>query len=391
MKRVAVIFEEDIFNPKGAFNAKLQRIRHLKGFEVTVFCIQTSYGPVERFFLPRRSISRISEKDLGHPWKLVFEGVEFKMLWKPYSILDHFLFYKLHVRPLRYPRFLRKCAELLKDFDLVSAHSFEGGLAALEANRLYGVPFTMTWHGSDIHTKPFKYRCIFARTASLISGAEMNFFVSKALLDKSEHIGPGKKMVLYNGCDSAFHPFAVQEKCALRARYGVSDSKVVCFAGALVPVKNASLLPKLFESIKESYAGNLSFWIVGGGPLMGKIEAADKVGIRFFGDVHHARMAEIFNCADLIVLPSLNEGLPLVLLEAVSCGCRAVGSNAGGIPEVIGEEHCVDPEAHDFVQKLAAKAVEALDSSELQTVNPDMDWAVTAEREASAYKAILEA
>lgn len=387
MKRIAVIFEDDVFNRKGSFFAKLERIRHLEGFQVDVFCIQTSYGPVERLLLPRRRLDGIPEGKLGHPSTLEFGGVRFNMLWKPYSILDHFLFFKLHLRPVRYPRFLKRCAGLFRDYDLVSAHSFEGGLAALEAKRLYGIPYTVSWHGSDIHTKPFKYPCIFTRTAEIIKEAETNFFVSRALLDKSGTIGPGNKMVLYNGCDASFRRFPEEERQSLRAEYGVSDAKVVCFAGALVPIKNAGLLPEIFAGIRRAYKGNLAFWVIGDGALRHSMEASDTVGIRFWGDVPHDVMPRLFNCVDLLVLPSRNEGLPLVLLEALRCGASVAGTRVGGIPEVAGEEYTVAP-GEDFTSAFAEKAVEILGNPAPQPVPSDMDWAVTAAREAAAYNAI---
>ena len=388
MKQIAVIFEDDIFNRKGSFVAKLERVKHLEGFRVDVFCIQTSYGPIERLLLPKRSLDGVSERRLGHPSTLEFGGVTFNMLWKPYSILDHFLFFKLRLRPLRYPRFLKRCAGLLKGYDLVSAHSFEGGRAALEAKKLYGVPFTVTWHGSDIHTKPFKYHCIFGQTGTLLREAGANLFVSRALLLQSDTIGPGNKLVLYNGCDSAFLRLPDNERLRLREEFGVLGTRVICFAGALVPIKNVNLLPDIFEAIQRRYSGPLSFWIIGDGPQRAAVEASAGVDIRFLGDVPHELMPQYFNCVDMFVLPSKNEGCPLVLLEALRCGAGAIGSRVGGIPEVVGMDNTV-PLGPGFVEAMAARAVELLESPAAQSASPDMDWSVTADREAAAYNAII--
>ena len=52
--------------------------------------------------------------------------------------------------------------------------------------------------------------------------------------------------------------------------------------------------------------------------------------------------------ADVLILPSINEGLPLTVVEGLACGCNVVGSLVGGIPEVIGEDNCVDLNAHNL-------------------------------------------
>ena len=123
MKRVAIVFEEDIFNQKGTFHAKLERVRHLAArpeLEVEVFCVQVRYTWIERLLLGKRWLEGVSERRLGRPERLDFDGVSYRMLWMPYSILDHFLFFKLGRRPLFYPRFLRRKAALLKGFDWLS-------------------------------------------------------------------------------------------------------------------------------------------------------------------------------------------------------------------------------------------------------------------------------
>ena len=47
------------------------------------------------------------------------------------------------------------------------------------------------------------------------------------------------------------------------------------------------------------------------------------------------RMADIYNAADLFVLPSLSENLPNTIMEAMACGVPCIGFNVGGIPEMI--------------------------------------------------------
>ncbi len=385
MKRVAIVFEEDIFNQKGTFLSKLERARHLAAdpeLEVDVFCVQLSYGPIERTLLGKRFLDGKAEHKIGHPDTLSFKGLPYQMIWKSYGVADHFLFYKLGLRPWFYPRFLKRLSERLKDYDFISAHSFEGAFVAREAKRRYGIPYSVTWHGSDIHTNPFKYPCIKAETASLIAEAEINYFVSKALLKTSEAVGPGRKTVLPNGVDAAFQKRSEAERLLLRRKHCVEGVKVIAFMGNLFKIKQAELLPEIYAKMKRK---DLVFWVIGDGPLLGSIRKAAP-DFRFFGNLPHESLPELMNCIDLVVLPNKEKGMVLVLAEALSSGCKAVGSLTGGIPEVIGEQNCVplddDPEA--FCAAFAAKALQILDDPQAPDFDPrHFDWAEISAKESS--------
>lgn len=385
--RIAIVFEENLFDRKGAFLAKWERARHLQGREgiqADVFCVQQFYGPIVGALLGKRTMDGVPEKDWVGRKELDVNGVTFRMLWMRYSVLDHFLFYKLKVRPLLYPLFLRRMAKLLKNYDLVSAHSFEGGGLAREAYLQFGIPFTMSWHGSDIHTKPYRYPCIVADTVDLMATAKMNFFVSKALMEQSNLLGPGKKQVLYNGCDEAFRPIVGVKK---------EDVRVIAYVGSLVKLKNAHLLPAIFKRIKEIWEGKpLLFWIIGDGKQRSLVEGEMEVACTFMGDVDFARMPLLMNEMDLLVLPSRNEGLGMVLQEAIHCGTRAVGSMVGGIPESIGKQYCVpfSDDKDEFVENFARRCVDVLSAPMQQEPNPEMDWNVTARKEIEVYQSMLQ-
>ncbi|MGD8415298.1 MAG: glycosyltransferase, partial [Candidatus Latescibacterota bacterium] len=60
--------------------------------------------------------------------------------------------------------------------------------------------------------------------------------------------------------------------------------------------------------------------------------------VRFEGEKGPHEIALWMNACDLLCLPSLNEGVPNVVLEALSCGLPVVATNVGGIPEVVSSE-----------------------------------------------------
>jgi glycosyltransferase involved in cell wall biosynthesis len=165
------------------------------------------------------------------------------------------------------------------------------------------------------------------------------------------------------------------------------------------------VLPELFARIASGFSGSLKFWIVGDGKLRNQLEASclslpcegapsrhceerSDVAIRFFGNQPSSSMPDIMNCVDVLVIPSLNEGLPLVCAEALRCGANVVGSDVGGVAEVIGTEN-VAPLGDDFVDALAGKALSYLAARSGQTpaalysqsLSEDFSWSRTAARE----------
>ena len=453
MMRLAVIFESSPFDRKGLFNAVHNRVKHLLATgkcTIDVFCVHSRDNAFTRRVRHTPEVPSVDET--------VVDGIRYRLLWYRFSILDNVLLEKLHVRPWLFRRFMESHVDLLKGYDAVIAHSFCGGLFALAAHERFGIPYYVTWHGSDVHTHPWRVPVILEDTRAVMESARCNFFVSRALLEASERIisandvlpvssgdtggaqahnrvapfvhddtvsgvSSVRKEVLYNGVSEDFVKYSPELRAAVRERYGLSvEDKVVAFVGNLVTVKNVLSLPEIFAMIASRLAevsgtlsdscgrsGCLKFWIVGDGKLRAQLETAcserltrhcedripsrhceerSDVAISFFGNQPSSAMPDIMNSIDVLVLPSLNEGLPLVCAEALSCGAAVVGSDVGGIAEVIGSENVV-PLGDSFVNGMAEKVVAALmGQSPSQTLPTDISWDRTAALELAALKSL---
>ncbi len=397
MLRIAVIFESSPFDRKGLFNAVHNRIKHLSGTgecHVDAFCIHSWDTDFTRRV---RHTPEVAER-VEH---VDYDGVTYRMLWYGFSIVDHVMVEKLRCRPLFFRRAVESWLPLLEGYDCISAHSFAGGIVARAASERFGVPYYVSWHGSDIHTHPIRNSLLFRETAEVMKGASCNFFVSEALRKASERIagpdspeGSVRKEVLYNGVSDEFFMFPNHCRKELRGNNGIADNeKVVAFVGSLVAVKNVSVLQPLFHEISRLYSETcagpdvpsvLKFWIVGDGKLGASVQAAmvsdSSIDVSFWGNVPSEHMPSVMNCVDVLVLPSLNEGLPLVCAEAIRCGANVVGSDVGGIPEVIGGDFVVPLDA-DFVSNMASKVVQLLLSPAEQPLPESLNWTTTAQKE----------
>ena len=211
-------------------------------------------------------------------------------------------------------------------------------------------------------------------------------------MKKAQSFASGfKGEILYNGVSESFRKYDYQMRQNVRSKYGVPKGKVVAYVGNLIQVKNVAVLPDIFYEVKRKYQEEVSFWLIGDGvqkPLVENGLKEKKIEGVFLGNRPFAEMPDMMNCIDVLVLPSKNESFGLVLVEAMACGANAVGSNAGGIPEVIGEENTFELDK-GFVSNISNRIVYFLTNDVQQMVKKPFSWKETAQKEYSLYKQIL--
>ena len=134
---------------------------------------------------------------------------------------------------------------------------------------------------------------------------------------------------VYNGA-AAIQPLPAEE---LPAKVGTT----FLFVGRLATIKDLpTLLRALAFALPQSPDAHL--WLVGDGPARGALEAlAAELGIAsrvtFWGERHD--VARFFRSADVFVMSSVSEGLPMSLLQAMSVGVPALVTDVGGMAEVV--------------------------------------------------------
>lgn len=232
----------------------------------------------------------------------------------------------------------------LEGVDLVHAHRlYPNGHVALDLARRLGVPALVSARGSDVHTHPHRMPGVKRLVTEVVEQADRVLAVSRDLAARIEGLAtPSVPVrVVYNGVDSErFAPAA--DRAAVRARLGLPKEGVgLCFVGRLVEAKG---LVELFEAFEALASEQPDLWLaaVGAGPLRDLLQSraqAAGVGHRVFlpGALPHDRVPGWVQAADLFVLPSHNEGLPNVALEAMATGIPVVSTRIGGIPEAVAD------------------------------------------------------
>ena len=235
----------------------------------------------------------------------------------------------------------KELEDLIKkeDIDIIHGHYlFPAGAAAVEVGNKHNIKTYVTAHGSDMFelykSKPFMRPTI----KKVLKNADGIFAVSKAL--RQEIIATGvsgiaeKTKLSWNSVDIT--KFSLKDDDSFKKEFGLFDKPIVLFVGNLIKRKNVGALLEAKKIAKSDYY----LVIVGDGPLSKKlrkkVEDENIPDVIFTGsrtDVENI----IPNC-DFLVLPSFSESFGLVLIEALACGKPVIGSDVGGISEIINDD-----------------------------------------------------
>ena len=392
MKQIAVLFEGDINRRLGVFNAVINRVKHLQqvaDYKIDVYMFQVYDG-----WLMRRV--RHSKKVNFRPDEITADGIKIHVTWFRRRWCDAIMHRLFHKPPRAMLRRLHRLGWEMRGHDLVSAHDRIAAHAAVFAGKKLHIPCFITWHGASIYTDPPRDPMIKEITIKLLKAATCNFFVSKGLLDKA-HIEltaddfPAE--ILLNGASEQFKVYSDEERACLREKYGIdNDKKVVAFVGRFEPVKNVTLLPDIYNEIERKYGQPISFWAIGDGVQLDETRQMMKdkgVKCHFTGKVPPEEIPDLLNCVDLLVLPSSLEGLPLVVIEALSCGAHVVATNVIGTAEAVGRDNAIDL-GDDFVERFTDRAVQLLQGGIDQQLPPEVSWTATASKENAIYQQYLQ-
>lgn len=224
-------------------------------------------------------------------------------------------------------------------FDLLHGYYLAGaGFVAVYAARYLGLPAIVSARGNDLD------RTVFDPGQAgpilwALANASVVTAVSTDLARRARALSGREVRVIPNGVDAGL--FAPAEKdAALAAQFRAGEAPLVGFVGEARQKKGLGVLLPAFGRA-----------VAGGSPahllLVGRArpEAAEMVAVfqarqpgapvSVVPQVDHHRLPAWYNLLDILVLPSLRDGLPNALLEGMACGRAVIASRAGGIPDVV--------------------------------------------------------
>lgn len=195
---------------------------------------------------------------------------------------------------------------------------------------------------------------------TLITGPEsMGDYYQKWLNISSDRI-----IILYNDIDTnRFNLPLTKVKKDFKRKLGFNtNSKIILYVKTLSPIRGVMFyFPYILDAIINELNEEFVFVIIGGGKEFINLKTSinnhnlNKF-VNVLGSIPNKNIHEYYKAADFFINPTLAEGFPRVLLEAMACGLPIVTTDAGGIKDIIGnkqKEFMVEKtNRDDFVSKL---------------------------------------
>ncbi len=239
------------------------------------------------------------------------------------------------------PKFFGRMVREIRKFhpDVVHAHLHNGKYWGRLAAMLARVPVVVFTEHSPRGEKRILPEIIVDAAVNRLSDGVIVFTEQQGkLLEQLEDVPAAKLKVIENGIP--LPPLPSKElRAQARSALGAADDEfAVLLVGRLVPVKNMKLALRALEYSSARARGKLHIYIVGSGPeeaalthMAQSAGAADRV--RFMG--YRGDATDLMYGGDVLYMPSLVEGMPLAVLEAMSVGLPVITSPWAGAAELL--------------------------------------------------------
>jgi len=219
-----------------------------------------------------------------------------------------------------------------QDCDIIHANWTLSAAAAWAGKFFHRRPIVVTVHGSDIF-QAVRLRFVNRLTRMVLGRCDRILAVSRALVEAVVALGlPSSQIeIVSDGVDTdRFHPPSADR------------DPLIVFVGSLIARKGLKYLIQAMLQLLQRFPDH-HLAIIGEGPQQAElISLADTLrvidNISFVGSQTPAQVSHWMQRAKLFVLPSVEEGLGVVLLEALACGTPCVATRVGGIPDVISSD-----------------------------------------------------
>ncbi len=243
-----------------------------------------------------------------------------------------------HVLPNHPLRAVLDLVSLLKKerVHLLQTHGARAELIGAAAGQAAGVRVISTLHdlyGFDSLAKVWSNRLANPFIERYVSVTERG----RRLAVERFAVDPRRIEVIENGVEPPA-PVAEELLIELRRSLGVGEGLLVIVVANLRPVKGHLHVLRAVQHMSDDERRRFTFCFIGADQMNGALQrAAVDLGVAeqvvFSG--YRSNVAEYLQAADIFLLPSENEGMPMAVLEAMAAGCPVIAANVGGVAEAI--------------------------------------------------------
>ena len=223
---------------------------------------------------------------------------------------------------------------------VLGSWAYPDGFAAVVLAGMLDVPAVVKLHGSDMNVVA-RWPGPRRRLQWALPRAERVVAVSRPLADAAADLGVERDRIdlIPNGIDRML--FQPRDRLQARRALGLPlDAAIILYVGHLTAAKGAFDLTRAFGAVASTLAHAMLVMVGDGEGSEDCKDLACSLGdrVRFVGARPHDEIATWLAACDVLALPSWNEGMPNVVLEALASGRRVVATRVGGIPDVVTDE-----------------------------------------------------
>lgn len=308
----------------------------------------------------------------GHEIHFITSSVPFRLN----SFNPNIYFHEVelnHYPVFQYPPYdlalATKVAEVIdtKQLDIIHAHyAVPHAICAILAKQMaqHPVKIVTTLHGTDITILGIDHS-LKKMIQFGIEQSDAVTAVSHSLVNQTKEMLEIRRPihVIYNFVNE--QEYRAQNKTKLKEKCGIhKDEKVLIHISNFRKVKRLEDVIYTFARVYKKVPSKLL--LIGDGPEYGRIydlvqELQLENAVQFLGK--QKNIPSLLSMADIKLLLSEKESFGLVLLEAMACGVPCIGSNVGGIPEVINDGVTGYVEEVGDIEAFAARTIELLNDS----------------------------
>lgn len=219
--------------------------------------------------------------------------------------------------------------------DIVHIQTIFLALSGLLIKKFLHKPYVVYGRGSDVY---FSWRFKNLISKPILKNADAVIALTEDMKREVQKIYDREVFVIPNGID--LERFENLSKEVSRKRLKIKEAeKIIIFVGGLRPVKGVKYLIEAMKIVMDKNE-NTSLFIVGDGEERGYLESLVRNlnierYVTFIGKVPNEDIPEYMVASDVFVLPSLSEGFPVTVVEAMASGLPIVATNVRGLPEII--------------------------------------------------------
>lgn len=226
-------------------------------------------------------------------------------------------------------------------FDIIHAQfAFPEGFVTTILGKVFGVPAVVHCQGGDINSDLGRNFVLTRFLTYTLNHANYVFAASREIREKINSYSNlnGLLKLIPNGVNlRLFFPY---DKIKARKILNLPlEKNIILYVGSLYSGKGVNYLIDAMELLSLQ-CSDVLLYILGAGDLdnalqrkVRKLNLQEKVV--FLGNKPQTKVPRWMNAVDLLILPSVSEGLPPVIPESLACGTPVVASRVGGIPEII--------------------------------------------------------